>query len=74
MTSKLLIDSDSELELDTAALPLQNELLWVVDWLALLGSPVYAGPSIPTRRSFMTCRPQAVPVADLLRVASQAGS
>jgi pimeloyl-ACP methyl ester carboxylesterase len=48
MTSNLLIDSDSELELDTAALPLQNELLWIVDWLALLGSPVYAGTSIPS--------------------------
>ena len=47
MTSKLLLDSDNELELDTAALPLQNELLWIVDWLALLGSQVYAGTSIP---------------------------
>jgi pimeloyl-ACP methyl ester carboxylesterase len=48
MTSKLLIDSDNELELDAAALPLQNEVLWIVDWLALLGSPVYAGTSIPS--------------------------
>ena len=47
MTSKPLLDSDCELELDTRPLPLVHELMWVVEWINLLGSPVYAGVSVP---------------------------
>jgi pimeloyl-ACP methyl ester carboxylesterase len=47
MTARHLLDTDCELELDTAPLPLSHELLWTLEWAALQTSPVFAGASVP---------------------------
>jgi pimeloyl-ACP methyl ester carboxylesterase len=45
-----LLHDDCEPSLDAARLPLGNEALWVLDWLALRGSRVRRGEGVPHGR------------------------
>jgi pimeloyl-ACP methyl ester carboxylesterase len=47
MTTKDILDSDCEPKLETAALPLEREWLWTLEWAALRASRVYAGSDVP---------------------------
>jgi pimeloyl-ACP methyl ester carboxylesterase len=47
MTRKPILDSECELKLETAALPLEREWLWTLEWAALRTSRVYAGSDVP---------------------------